>query len=211
MEIVYLKSVDSTQKYLIEYLKNRATTQTICITSDMQTDGIGSRGNSWIGKEGNLFFSFSLPLTALPLDLKLQSASIYFAFLLKTIFSELGSTVFLKWPNDFYIENKKIGGVITNKIGQNLICGIGINIKNVSDEYGVLDIKIEKGRLLDSYFKLLEKNIEWKKVFSQFKIEFEFSKNFYFHKNGEKISLSKAILENDGSLSFDGEKVYSLR
>lgn len=211
MEIVYLKSVDSTQKYLIEYLKNNNSVQKICITSEIQTHGIGSRGNSWIGKEGNIFFSFSLPLNSLPKDLKLQSASIYFAFLLKTLLAEYGSKVFLKWPNDYYIENKKIGGVITNKIGENLICGIGLNIENISVEFGVLDISVEKTQLLNDYFLLLEKNIEWKKVFSQFKIEFVFSKNFYFHKNGEKISLSNANLENDGSLSFDGEKVYSLR
>ena len=35
----------------------------------------------------------------------------------------------IKWPNDFYIDDKKIGGTITNLSGKYVYCGIGTNLK----------------------------------------------------------------------------------
>lgn len=55
MEIRYLKSVDSTHSYLKNYIKEHGFENSLCIVTRNQTSGIGSRGNSWIGKEGNLF------------------------------------------------------------------------------------------------------------------------------------------------------------
>ena len=52
-----------------------------------------------------IFFSFAIKIDELPTDLKLESASIYFAYLLKETLYELGSCVWLKWPNDFYIDD----------------------------------------------------------------------------------------------------------
>lgn len=58
-------------------------------------------------KNGNLFFSFVLKRNDLPSDLQIQSASIYFSYILKEVLALEGSKIWLKWPNDFYIDNKK--------------------------------------------------------------------------------------------------------
>ena len=211
MEIHYLEEVGSTQTYLKEKLRTQEFRSPIAVSAELQTAGIGSRDNSWNGLRGNLFLSFALPLANLPSDLKLESASIYFAYLLKEVLAEYGSKVFLKWPNDFYIETQKIGGVITHLQGENIVCGIGLNLVAAPDNFSKLDINIDKKNLLDDYFKKVEKFVSWKQVFRKYKLEYHCNHNFFTHSGTTKISLSEAVLEDDGSLRINGERVYSLR
>ena len=200
MKIIFLDEIDSTHTYLKELIKKDGYTYPVCISTEMQTNGIGSRGNSWTGKKGNLFFSFVLKKDDLPKDLEIQSASIYFSFLLKNILSSKGSNIWLKWPNDFYINDKKIGGTITTLTKDLVYCGIGLNLLDVSDEFGKLDIEIDKKECLEFYFDSLKKRISWKDIFSQFKIEFQKSRKFKATINNKKISLENAILFSDGSI-----------
>ncbi len=211
MKIIRLDEVDSTHKYLKEYISKNEYTSPLCIVTDSQTQGIGSRGNSWIGKKGNLFFSFALDINSLPKDLALQSTSIYFTYILKNILKNLGSQVWIKWPNDFYIENKKIGGTITSMSKNLIFCGIGLNLLDVEKEYEKLDIKIDVDEVLKNYFFEIEKKISWKQIFSDFKIEFEKSKKFQTTIDNQKISLESAILNDDGSIQINNKKVFSLR
>ncbi|MFY4750388.1 biotin--[acetyl-CoA-carboxylase] ligase [Aliarcobacter butzleri] len=211
MKIIRLDEVDSTHKYLKEYISKNEYTNPLCIVTDLQIQGIGSRGNSWIGKKGNLFFSFALDINSLPKDLPLQSTSIYFTYILKNILKNLGSQVWIKWPNDFYIENKKIGGTITSMSKNLIFCGIGLNLLDVEKEYEKLDIKIDVDEVLKNYFFEIEKKISWKQIFSDFKIEFEKSKKFQTTIDNQKISLESAILNDDGSIQINNKKVFSLR
>lgn len=211
MQILSLDSVDSTQNYLKELVKQNKVTPPLAVVAKTQTNGIGSRENTWSGMDGNLFLSFAISLNKLPKDLKLESASIYFAYLLKESLSELNSEVWLKWPNDFYIEDKKIGGMITHVVKETIVCGVGLNIVNSPENFAKLDIKISIDKLLDKYFKSVEKNVLWKQVFSKYELEFHKNKNFFTHKNNLKISLKDVVLQSDGSIISDGERIFSLR
>ena len=211
MEIVSFKTLPSTQKELIRRLKNGISVAPLAVISANQTDGVGSRDNSWSGGDGNLFTSIAVPLSSLPSDLALASSSIYFAYFMESALRDIGETVWLKWPNDIYTKNSKIGGVITQKIDDILVVGIGINLKNSQNGYSSLDSDIQAVDLLDIYLDKLAHRVDWKQVFSQFKIKFEQSKAYYTHQDGAKIDMKNAILCDDGSLSVDGRKVYSLR
>jgi len=211
LKILYYKSLESTQIYLKEHIKNQTLKAPIAVVSDIQLNGIGSRDNKWQSKDGNLFLSFAIDINDLAEDLKLESASIYFSYLMKFTLEDFGSKVWLKWPNDLYIGDKKIGGMITTIVGNTLICGVGLNILISSDNYSKLDINISREILLKRYFKNIEKNILWKQIFSKYKLQFEFNQKFFTHINKEKVSLSEAVLEDDGSITINGERIYSLR
>ncbi|MDQ7045320.1 MAG: biotin--[acetyl-CoA-carboxylase] ligase [Sulfurimonas sp.] len=211
MIISYLDTLDSSQIYLKKSLQNQSIKAPHAVVCDIQTNGVGSRNNSWQGLKGNLFLSFALPLKSLPSDLKLESASIYFSFIFKEVLNDLDSKVWLKWPNDLYINNLKIGGMITNILDDNLVCGLGVNLVRAPLQFASLDVSISRESLLEKYFKLIEKRLSWKQIFSKYKIEFEANKDFFTHKNSLKISLDKAILQSDGSLIINGERIYSTR
>lgn len=211
MQIIFLESIDSTQKYLKELIKKKSIFSPCAVVANRQTAGVGSRENSWSGLEGNLFLSFALKPSMLPDDLKLESSSIYFSYIFKEALSEFGSKAWLKWPNDLYVENKKVGGVITNIVNENIVCGIGLNLVAAPDKFGVIDIKIDREKLLQKYFENIEAKIAWKQVFSKFELEFHLNQKFFTHSNNLTISLRDALLQNDGSIISNGERIYSLR
>jgi BirA family biotin operon repressor/biotin-[acetyl-CoA-carboxylase] ligase len=211
LKITYLKSVDSTQTHLKSLIKTSFIEFSHAIVADEQTDGVGSRDNAWQGYDGNLFLSFAIRLKDLPKDLKLESASIYFAYILKDTLESLGSNVWLKWPNDFYVNDKKIGGMITNVVEDFIVCGVGLNLLNAPQNFTILDIKIQRNKLLEIYIENIEKNFLWKQVFSNYKINFYKSQKYYTHNNNLRISLENAELQDDGSIIIDNERIYSLR
>jgi BirA family biotin operon repressor/biotin-[acetyl-CoA-carboxylase] ligase len=211
LQILYLDTIDSTQKYLKDKIKSQELSAPIAVSAEFQTNGTGSRGNCWISQRGNLFFSFAVHRSMLPNDLKIESASIYFSYILKETLFHFGSNVWIKWPNDFYLDDKKVGGTITTVVGDIIICGIGLNLQKSPENHSTLDIIIAKKNLLQNYFANLEKKVLWKQVFSKYKLEFDRNQDFFTHINGMKITLSEADLKDDGSLEINGERIYSLR
>ncbi len=211
MEIRYFNTLPSTQKYLIEQLEEGKIQVPVAVISSEQSSGLGSRDNSWSGGEGNFFASIAVDLDMLPQDLPLGSASIYFSFIMKQTLEALGENIWLKWPNDFYLNDEKVGGTITRKVNNTLVCGIGINLKNSQNGYRALQCDISPEILLKNYLFALEKFPKWKQVFSEYEIEFRLSRKFSVHIENYKKSLADATLCEDGSLIIEGKRVFSLR
>jgi BirA family biotin operon repressor/biotin-[acetyl-CoA-carboxylase] ligase len=194
LEILCFDTLDSTQIYLLEELKNKKLNLPVCVTAKEQIAGIGSRENSWEGGEGNLFFSFAVSLDDLPKDLPLSSASIYFSYIMREVIFNYESTIWLKWPNDLYQDAYKIGGTITKKIDNIFLCGMGINLQKNSNGFKALNLNVKPIILLEEYLDALEKYPTWKQIFSQYRIEFERSREFFTHIDGDKKPLKNAIL-----------------
>ncbi|MDP3301540.1 MAG: biotin--[acetyl-CoA-carboxylase] ligase [Sulfuricurvum sp.] len=211
MEIHWFDELESTQAYLIEALKAKELKAPVCVGTPLQTQGKGSRGNVWIGEVGNLFISFAIHRSQLPYDLKLESSSIYLAFIMKEVLTSLGSKVWLKWPNDFYLGQQKMGGVITNLVGDYLVCGIGLNLISAPNNFAKMDIEITPYNLTNYFITSLEKFPYWKQIFSKFKLEFNRSKFFTTHAEEMTFRLEDALLLEDGSLEYNGQRIFSLR
>ena len=219
MEIISFDHLPSTQTYLVDQIKNHGLQAPIAVITSEQSSGVGSRDNEWSGGEGNFFASIAINVDDLPDDLSLHSASIYFSYIMKQTLELLGENIWLKWPNDFYKNDDKVGGTITQKVNNILVCGIGINLKKSQNGYSALQFDISAQKLLKNYLLALEKFPKWKQVFSEYEVEFELSRKFSVHienyqqchDKGSRTSLADATLEEDGSLKIDGKKVYSLR
>ncbi|MDR1284708.1 MAG: biotin--[acetyl-CoA-carboxylase] ligase [Campylobacteraceae bacterium] len=211
LEIHFVEEISSTHIWLCNAVKNKDVTKPFALYAKIQNDGVGSRGNVWKGHEGNLFLSFALPSFMLPNDLPHVSASIYFSQLLLEFLREKGSLLRLKWPNDFYLNDKKIGGTATAKIEDFFIISIGMNLAYAEKEYGVLDISITPDDLVNNFISSLKDFPLWKHIFSKYKLEFQFSQNFGVHVEGKYLLLKEANLCPDGSIEIEGKKVYSLR
>lgn len=204
MDIVFFETLESTQTFLLEKLQ-----EDLCVVALRQTNGIGSRGNSWEGVESGLYFSFCLNQKKLPSDLKLQSASLFFGFLFKEVLNEKGFEIWLKWPNDLYLEDKKIGGVIVSCKQDKVVCGIGLNFR--SSNFASLGVDLHKKEVLEIFFKKIKNTLQWKQVFRKYKLEFCKSFDFSFHYQEQMISLKDVKLLEDGSICYGGKVFYSLR
>lgn len=211
MEIISFETLPSTQAYLISEIKKESCKLPVCVITDIQTEGIGSRDNNWVCLKGSLFASVALPLDMLPLDLPLQSASIYFGKLMQEVLVKLNKDIWLKWPNDLYLEDKKIGGIITTSLQDSFVCGIGVNMGSSENEFVSLNTDKTPYFILEEFLKVVEKKPTWKQTLSNVRIEFSRNRNYFAHTLFGKKSLEGALLCEDGSLDINGERVYSLR
>ena len=210
MEILYFKEVDSTHTQLLKKLETEQLKLPVAIWSEFQTSGVGSRTSSWLGERGNIFLSFAILKDELPKDLPLHSASIYFSWLLLQVLRESGSKVWLKWPNDFYLD-KKVGGTITTVKGNSIIVGIGINSLS-SRDFQSLDIEIDNREVIERYLKKVSSGVSWKTIFSEYSREFFKSSEFKVHTDsGDYIPLKDASIYSDGSIVINGERIYNGR
>ena len=210
MEIVLFDKLDSTQQYLLKRVKEEQISN-IAVVTKKQSQGVGSRGNSWIAKEGDLLFSFVVKKEDITADLPISSASIYFGYLFKELLKRYNKDVYLKWPNDIYLGDKKCGGVITNLVRDRYVVGIGLNLVERDDGFGYIKELKEPKSLLESYFLLLRERPKWKEILTKFRLEFKNSLGFKTHIRGRVVELRDAILCEDGSIIINNERVYSLR
>ena len=211
LEIISFDRLESTQKYMTEAIRSGKLSAPIAVIASEQSAGVGSRGNTWEGGVGNLFTSIALKKSSLPTDLPIISASLYFGWIMREILYRYDDRVWLKWPNDIYLDNDKIGGVITNKISDIFIVGIGINMKRGSNSYNAIELETEPVELLGEYIDALSDTPSWKSIFSKYRLEFDKSRCRVTHFEGETVEMSDAVLCDDGSLMKNGERIVNLR
>jgi len=167
LEIKYFKELPSTQQYLIDGIKSNTISPNTAIVATSQPKGVGSRNNIWLSNEGDLTFSFAIDSANLPSDLPLSSASIYFGYLIKEVLKKYQKNIFLKWPNDIYIDKAKCGGIVTYFVRDIYIVGIGINLTPRDDQFGYIDAKNAYFEILDSYFLLLKNPPKWQEIYGR--------------------------------------------
>ena len=136
-QVLFLPVCASTNAVAQELLNKNEATEGFVIIAGEQTAGRGQRGNSWESTAGqNLMLSVILkPVFLAASDQFFLSMAVSLAVsdFLKRY---LPAGVVLKWPNDLYFQEEKLGGIlIENSISganiQNSIVGIGINVNQV--------------------------------------------------------------------------------
>ncbi|MEF3191495.1 MAG: biotin--[acetyl-CoA-carboxylase] ligase [Campylobacterales bacterium] len=211
MEIYWFDELESTQLYLIEALKQKRLKAPVAVVARRQYGGIGSRGSRWIGHEGNLHLSLALPVDVLPSDLPLASVAIYAAMGVKEILARYHANCWVKWPNDIYQDDKKVGGIIINLFDNTIVAGIGLNLAYAPENFDRVDIPVSIELLVDSLVTWWGERHSWKEIFSSFSVEFEKSRRFSVHCDGGIHLLKDASLNEDGSLTISGKRVTSGR
>jgi len=129
----HYKNTESTMDRAREAALRGAAGGTI-ITADKQSAGRGRNGRTWVSRQGGLFFSIiERPrLTVADYSLVMLVMQIAAA---KSISLICGRKAYLRWPNDVYINNRKIAGLTAEIAGEGdmityLTGGIGINVNN---------------------------------------------------------------------------------
>lgn len=131
------------------------------IIADTQSQGRGRRGQEWVSCKGGLWFSIIL----IPYNLLVDEASLFSLAIASGIISviekETNLICLIKWPNDIYLNNKKLGGVLIetdvslNRVNW-LIVGIGINVnidkKEIPETATSIKEELKRDISIDSLF-----------------------------------------------------------
>lgn len=139
--LIRLSTIDSTNTYALNLLSNtKPPSEGTVILADNQTTGRGQQGNTWNSKVGeSLTFSLILQPHFLPIMQQFELTIASSVGVCKA-FQSKGVDVQLKWPNDIYVDGKKLGGMlIENQVQGNTIrsCVIGIGLNINQEEFSV--------------------------------------------------------------------------
>ncbi len=111
--------VSSTQDIIKNNLETINEFELVCAKS--QTNGYGRTG-VWDSYKENIYCSFKLSEENDQLVIT-NISNIIISFL-----KEIGIEAYIKLPNDIFVKQRKIGGILIEKIANVYIVGIGINV-----------------------------------------------------------------------------------
>ena len=152
-KIFKFKNVTSTNDVAMNLIKEDKK-ETGCIYAEIQTKGRGTRGRRWISQKGNFFGSIFFPLkNDYP---PFNEFTIINPVIISGVMENFceKKNISFKWPNDVFLNGKKICGILQELITLNrkkyLIIGIGINIvsnPNIKAKYETTNIFLETRKI----------------------------------------------------------------
>jgi BirA family biotin operon repressor/biotin-[acetyl-CoA-carboxylase] ligase len=230
-KIIKIESVDSTNNYVANLMNGGKIEHGTVILAEEQTNGKGQRGAEWHSNSGENMI-FSMYLDTANLSVKDQFVLTQFVSIsVSNLLHKIGINSKIKWPNDIYVGNKKIAGILI----ENQICGsflsgsvigIGLNVNQIDFErLNATSVKLETKSFRSIQEILLqlihELNENWNKI-----LDFKLLKNNYISQllffrekarfkdvNGEFVGKIIDVLENGKLLVDKGDNIleYDLK
>jgi BirA family biotin operon repressor/biotin-[acetyl-CoA-carboxylase] ligase len=132
---LFLDEVGSTNEFALELCHAERPAEGTVVVTKYQSDGRGQRGKKWVSERGvsamfSVIYSPSdIPPTNQFVLVQMASIAVYKA--IQELDSHLEVTI--KWPNDIYIEDMKVGGILIQNILKGgtidyTVIGMGVNL-----------------------------------------------------------------------------------
>lgn len=210
--MLYFKKLNSTNDYLKEHVDELDNFE--CVYADEQLKGRGRTGHTWESfAKKNAMFSILVKEKEIIDNFNL--VSIVTGVTIANFLDVLGlKNVSLKWPNDVYVDSKKICGILLEgSIPDYIIIGIGLNVnQTVFKHFEATSIQLELGDKFDiktlifdlhelivhNYRQIAKYGPSFIKEYEEY--DFLKDKEISFIYNGEeRRGIAKGI-DTDGSL-----------
>ena len=152
-KIIHIDETDSTNRWLRDSSKHwgrfflfdplrrqrkqsnkKEPSPSVCVVAEYQTAGKGCGSNSWESERGkNLTFSMLIHPEGIPANAQFRITEVVSVALCETLETYINNKVEIKWPNDIYVGERKICGIlIENRLQgaaiKDAIIGIGLNV-----------------------------------------------------------------------------------
>ena len=208
--LIHIEETDSTNRWLKAHGEG-----TMVVVADYQTAGKGCGTNSWESERGkNLTFSMLIHPTDIPASQQFRITEVVSVALCEVLEQYIGD-VSIKWPNDIYMGDKKICGVlIENRLQGNVIVdsiiGIGLNVNQtefVSDAPNPVSLRqllgreIDREALLHDFLETLETVSSSETTYSAYRNKlFRMGKQAVFSDETGRFEGTIQDVETDGRL-----------
>lgn len=209
-KLIHIEETDSTNRWLKAHGEG-----TMVVVADYQTAGKGCGTNSWESERGkNLTFSMLIHPTDIPASQQFRITEVVSVALCEVLEQYIGD-VSIKWPNDIYMGDKKICGVlIENRLQGNVIVdsiiGIGLNVNQtefVSDAPNPVSLRqllgheIDREALLHDFLETLETVSSSETTYSAYRNKlFRLGKQAVFSDETGRFEGTIQDVETDGRL-----------
>ncbi|NMA54440.1 MAG: biotin--[acetyl-CoA-carboxylase] ligase [Firmicutes bacterium] len=173
----YFPQIGSTNDQARQLARQGAAEGTIVVAEE-QTAGRGRRGRAWVSQPGSgIFVSLILRPNLIPAQAPLLTLTAAVAGA-EAIRQLTGLPAVIKWPNDLYVDGRKVAGILTEMSSEMdtifyVVVGIGINVNTSSFPTEVsasaTSLALEQGRSVcrrQLLQLLLEKLEYWYQILS---------------------------------------------
>lgn len=220
--IEVIESTPSTQVLAKQNLVGNS--DTYLILSDEQTEGKGRFNRPWASSKGKGLWMSIVLRPNVPFD-TITKFNLFMALGIRDAIQQFSKNlVTVKWPNDIYIEGKKVCGFLTEMVANSdgieaVICGIGINMNQSQSDFQdelaekATSIKINSNDTVNRYYFLqaLVKHIEQRynqfltEPFSKIRKEYIEASNIWnkelkFTENGNQFLGQALDIDDNGVL-----------
>lgn len=161
VDLDVLLSIDSTNAYALG-LKELSAPYQVCM-AEYQTAGRGRRGRSWVSPFGrNIYMSLAFDLSGGAEALSGLSLVVGLA-----VVRALGACglndVKLKWPNDVWVDGKKICGILVELQGEvttdwRVVVGLGLNVSMQDNDVAAGEID-QQWTSVDRHVGVVDRNL----------------------------------------------------
>lgn len=233
-KIISFDQVSSTNDYMVENIKSGVIQdEGSVVVANYQTSGKGLDLNNWESEAGkNLLFSILLKPEFLKADQQFQLTKIISLAVHDFVRNYLpNERIKVKWPNDIYVGNKKIAGIlISNTIkGKEImytVVGVGININqqnfnrdvsNPTSLWHYLNTDLKLDYCLKNVLSHIENRYQQLKDNESYQINFDYKKALYrlndfnlFNYNNSMISARITGVTEYGQIKLlqkNGEEI----
>lgn len=223
---INIESIPSTNQYLFNLISEKEMSEGLVINTDNQTAGQGMGKNLWESEKGkNLSFSLLLKPDFLKPEKQFVITQIVSLAILNVCRRNLDSEmVHIKWPNDIYVADKKIAGVLVQNIIKassisDSVVGIGLNVnqeKFISDAPNPVSmiqlagVTFSREKLLTELLEEIEQNYSRIRVYPQTSwinskyVEnlYRINQSFYFTDKNGRFKGEIIGIDNYGQLKI---------
>ncbi len=210
-DLLTFASLDSTNTEALKLARAGVKGNYVIVTKD-QKGGRGRNGKSWANAPGNLYCSIllevNLPPKILPQISFIAANAAYESIELLKNKSNSPIKITLKWPNDVFINGKKVAGILLESLNyskkQYVVIGVGVNVISIPkiDKYPVTSL-IKEGIPVENANEFLCILIcKFDNLFTNWKKEQNFS-NIRTKWLNRALNLNEniTIIKNDNRIS----------
>src|SRR4030042_3406671 len=190
--IIYLKRVDSTNNFASQLIKSKKekyeSFDGTVVLAETQEKGRGRLERTWLSPSGGLWFTIILR-TELK-EKELPEVTLIAAYSVASVIDgQYGINAAIKWPNDIYYRQSKLGGILTEveKVDGSVFLIIGIGINSNLDVADIAPLIKES----TSIKIISEKDIEREQLLSKILLDFERNYGYYSQTKDFKTIFKK--------------------
>jgi BirA family transcriptional regulator, biotin operon repressor / biotin---[acetyl-CoA-carboxylase] ligase len=137
-KIIYYATCSSTNSVAMNLVSTSPVPEGTIVITDCQVQGRGQRGNTWISEPyQNLTFSLILYPSWLGVEDSFQLNMVTTLGIYHTLTTCITQGLSIKWPNDIYFQDQKVGGILIESIVSKdklrvAVVGIGLNVNQTN-------------------------------------------------------------------------------
>ena len=214
-KIVHIDETDSTNRWLQKYLAtDERSDANMVVWAEYQTAGRGCGTNQWESERGkNLTFSILIHPKDLPATQQFHISMAISLAICEALEQYIGD-VSIKWPNDIYWRNGKIGGILIENtlkgsIIMDSIIGVGLNVNqrvfksdapNPVSMWQICEHETDREALLKEILEAFERILD-SKIREQYLSKLYRRKGYHPYADKEGTFMAEIVtVEDDGHL-----------